>query len=300
MGLFGFFGKKPPTIMDGLVQSIYGNKPPKKQADLLEASQIASERLLLDLIEYSDVHDIAKRLFDGPMPYSTYDLAVSASLNFFKNTDLFDDLKLAQITARLQVAEWAREGKVVILLAQAFEDVLYKLYKPILAASAPTPDMQTPKVDEGVSDALDEILASLREANKGATPQSAAKTVRDVMAWQHNCLAASKLDPDYVPKADTAEIEKAFFFGLTAMALEVYDLPTGNHALFVENVVGGYFAIMDSDEIFSRYDEMQKLTDVYGVAFQLGLNLMVEYLASGKDENSKYLLTELIRESAED
>lgn len=138
MGIFGLFGKKPPTMMDGLVQSIYGDKPRKKQANLSEASRIAYEELLCEIIEYSDVHVIAKKLFDGPMPYSTHDLALSVSLNFFKDADLFDDLKEAQIAARLQLANWIREGKVAIPLAQAFEEVLYKLYKPVLAASAPT------------------------------------------------------------------------------------------------------------------------------------------------------------------
>jgi hypothetical protein len=299
MGIFGLFGKKPPTMMDGLVQSIYGNKPRKKQADLSEASRIAYEELLCEIIDYSDVHVLAKKLFDGPMPYSTHDLAISVSLNFFKDANLFDDLKEAQIAARLQLLNWIREGKVAVPLAQAFEEVLYKLYKPILAASAPTSDTQTPKVDESVSSEYDEFLASLREANKGATPQGAAKTVRDVMVWQHNCLAGSKLDSDYVPKAGAVDIEKAFFFGLAAMALEVYDLPSSN-ALFVKNVVGGYYAIMDSDEISSRYDEMQNAAEVHDAAFKLGLDLMVEKLASGKDENRRYLLTELIRDFAED
>jgi hypothetical protein len=171
MGIFGFFGKKPPTMMDGLVQSIYGNKPRKKLADLLEASRIACEELLCEIIEYSDVHVLAKKLFDGPMPYSTHDLAISVSLNFFKDADLFDDLKEAQIAARLQVLQWVREGKVVVPLAQAFEEVLYKLYKPILTASVPTSDRQTPNVDEGVSasieyasDVRNEVEKSLEKA----------------------------------------------------------------------------------------------------------------------------------------
>src|ERR1700676_2797092 len=106
MGIFGLFGKKPPTMMDGLVQSIYGDKPRKKQADLSEASRIAYEELLCEIIDYSDLHVLAKKLFDGPMPYSTHDLAISVSLNFFKDANLFDDLKEAQIAARLQLLNW--------------------------------------------------------------------------------------------------------------------------------------------------------------------------------------------------
>jgi hypothetical protein len=294
MGLFGFFRKTPPTIMDGLVGSIYDKRSGKKEADLLEASRVAFEELLCEIIEYSDVHVLAKKLFDGPMPYSTHDLAVSVSLNFFRDADLFDDLKEAQISARLQVVQWVREGKVVVPLAQAFEEVLYKLYKPVLAASAAKSNTQMPKIDETIDTEFEEILENLRVANNGATPQKAAKTVKDIMTWQHNVFMGQKLDEDFLPKADAVEIEKAFFFGLATMALEIYDLPDQS-VLFLKNVIGGFYAIMDSDEISLRFEEMREAADVYKDAFQMGLGLMVGYLVLGKDEKEKYVLTELIR-----
>lgn len=44
-------------------------------------------------------------------------------------------LMTIQMMARLTVSGWAKEGKVVIPLAMAFEDTLYKGYKPQLPAS---------------------------------------------------------------------------------------------------------------------------------------------------------------------
>jgi len=81
---------------------------------------------------------------------------------------------------------------------------------------------------------------------------------------------------------------------LATMALEIYDLPDQS-VLFLKNVIGGFYAIMDSDAISLRFEEMQEAADVYKDAFQMGLGLMVGYLVSGKDENEKYVLTELVR-----
>ena len=49
MGMFGLFRKKPRTIMDGLVGSIYGTRSGKKEADLLEASNDEAVRRVVKL-----------------------------------------------------------------------------------------------------------------------------------------------------------------------------------------------------------------------------------------------------------
>ena len=46
--------------------------------------------------------------------------------------NIFRQLQEVQMVARLLVIEWAGDGKVVVPLAKAFEDTLYKLYKPSL------------------------------------------------------------------------------------------------------------------------------------------------------------------------
>jgi hypothetical protein len=127
--MFGLFDKKRPTAMDGFIRAVYGDRPPAKSANLVEASHVAYKELLLEKVSVSEVQSCARGLFDGPMPYSTHDLAVSVSLNFFKNPELVDRLQDAQLNARTKVGNWAREGKVVGPLAQSFEAVLHKRYE---------------------------------------------------------------------------------------------------------------------------------------------------------------------------
>jgi hypothetical protein len=69
-------------------------------------------------------------LATGPIPYSTHDLALSASLKFFKDTDYMERLQTAQLNARMKMIEWLRAGLVAPALAESFEGVLYKLYQP--------------------------------------------------------------------------------------------------------------------------------------------------------------------------
>jgi hypothetical protein len=128
--MFGMFKRKPPTLMDAFVRTIYGANPPRKSADLERSVTIAHEELLFECIALPEVKRVAGGLFQGPIPYSTHDLAVSTALAFFKAPEFIPVLTECQIPARLRVVNWAKDGKVVGLLAQNFEDVLYRVYKP--------------------------------------------------------------------------------------------------------------------------------------------------------------------------
>jgi hypothetical protein len=129
--MFGLFSKKkPPTALEAFIGLAYGNSPPPKTARLEDAVRIAREDLLLDLVPREEVAALAADLYRGPIPYSTNDLAVSIALNFFRRPDLIGKLQEAQLVARLMLLEWTQEKKVNSLLAKAFEDSLYKLYKP--------------------------------------------------------------------------------------------------------------------------------------------------------------------------
>lgn len=295
MGIFDIFKKVKPSVMDAVVASVYGNKPRGKQANLLEASHIACVKLLFEIVKYSDVHALAKKLFDGPMPYSTHDLAVSTSLGFFKNPELFDGLKEAQIVARLQVAEWCREGIVVVPLAQAFEDVLYKLYKPILSAVAEKKNADPVQV--GAESKT--LLEMMKEANRGTTAEAAAEVVSSAMTWQCSVLSSSRLGPDYCAKSDQDEIEKAFLFGLTIMASEVYDILDDENLLLLADVTGMHYAIDDDDEISSRIDEMWEAAKSHEDAFNKGYAVFLNYLTSGKNDDEKDALADLINENVE-
>ena len=136
--MFGLFKKKPPTVMDGLIRAIYGANPPPKSAELGRSIIIAREALLFGRVPLSEVRQRATELFKGPIPYSTHDLAVSTAFAFFKAPEFVKVLSEYQIPARLRVVDWAKDGTVVSPLAQSFEAVLYRVYKPTLSEAPAT------------------------------------------------------------------------------------------------------------------------------------------------------------------
>lgn len=128
--MFGIFKKKPANALDAFIRSVYGNPPPPKTANIKDAIDIAHGELLMDVISKEDIAVKAAELYSGPIPYSTHDLALSVALHFFKQPNLVPELSTPQLMARMKVLEWAQERKVVVPLAQSFEAILYKLYKP--------------------------------------------------------------------------------------------------------------------------------------------------------------------------
>ncbi len=130
--MFGFFKKRQPSQMDQFIKAMYGNKPPAKSADVTEAVRLAAEDLLCGTVDPDQLATLAKALNASPIPYSTHDLAVSVAMRIFKDADeqARQGLFTAQLTARLTALEWAKEGKLVPALLGAFENTLYKLYKP--------------------------------------------------------------------------------------------------------------------------------------------------------------------------
>jgi hypothetical protein len=129
--MFGLFSKKkkPQNALDELIFTIYGNPPPSKRANVGQAIAMANE-LLMGVIAKNEVSNQAIALNDGPIPYSTHDLALSIALNFFKQPEHVPQLFEAQLLARMTMLEWLQEGLVAPVLVESFESVLYKLYKP--------------------------------------------------------------------------------------------------------------------------------------------------------------------------
>jgi hypothetical protein len=165
--MFGIFKKKQPTVMDGVIRAIYGDNPPAKSADLERAITIAHEDLLAEQVPISEVQRIASGLFAGPMPYSTYDLAIASSLSFFKNPELFEALAEIQVPARLRVLNWMKGGKVAPGVLKIFEDTLYRLYKPGAEAAdeqdeQEEPDEQALEYTGGLADAVRFTEAALQ------------------------------------------------------------------------------------------------------------------------------------------
>lgn len=129
--MFGFFSKKkkPQNALDELIFAIYGNPPPPKRANVVQAVGLANA-LLQGVIGENEISNQANALSDGPIPYSTHDLALSTALNFFKQPEHVPQLFEAQLLARMKMLEWLQDGLVAPMLVQSFDDVLYKLYKP--------------------------------------------------------------------------------------------------------------------------------------------------------------------------
>jgi hypothetical protein len=134
--VFSFF-KKKPTLMDGVTHAVYGPNPPAKIADVQQAANLATG-LLHGRVRFSDIKALADQLYAGPMPYSTHDLATSVALNFFRRPELMQGLAKMQIVAPMHVLDWFKQGLVNPNIARAFEDALYKDYKPFVNAPART------------------------------------------------------------------------------------------------------------------------------------------------------------------
>lgn len=128
--MFGLFTrrKKTQSPLDELIFSIYGNPPPLKRANLIEAIALAND-LLLSSIDERELRSQAATLNDGPIPYSTHDLALSVAMSFFQRPENITELFEAQLVTRMQMVEWLQNGLVARALVQSFENTLYKLYK---------------------------------------------------------------------------------------------------------------------------------------------------------------------------
>lgn len=151
--MFGIFKKKQPSAMHGIIRAIYGDNPPAQSADLERAITIAHEDLLAEQVSISEVRRVTSGLAAGPMPYSTYDLAVATALSFFKNPELFVALEEVQIGARVHVLNWMKGGKVAPGVLKIFEDTLYRLYKPSAEADEPE-ELDEPEYTGGLADAV--------------------------------------------------------------------------------------------------------------------------------------------------
>lgn len=75
--MFGLFRKKRATAADALVAQIYGRQSPKSTAELEVAAFLAFEELLHRQVRREELLDLGRKLLTGPVPYSTYDLAVA-------------------------------------------------------------------------------------------------------------------------------------------------------------------------------------------------------------------------------
>jgi hypothetical protein len=136
--------KDTPTAMDAIIKLTYGNSPPQKSANLQEATELSCKTLLGNVVDIAEVREIATELYNGPMPYSTHDLAVATAMNLFRgaNRDRHEELARIQLLSRMTVLDWVKARKLNPLIAKTFEDSLYKLYKPVAPVAKIDHEMQ--------------------------------------------------------------------------------------------------------------------------------------------------------------
>lgn len=289
--MFGIFKKKQTNAMDGVIRAIYGNNPPANSADLERAITIAHEDLLAEQVPISDVRRIASGVAAGPIPYSTYDLAVAASLSFFKTPALFNTLAEIQVPARLRVLNWMKSGKVAPGVMKIFEDALYQLYKPTAEAAGETGE----KFDEA-----DRILgakfSAFQKQNAGQPLHHAAKVVCDFMIWQHNFASIEMPDDRTDKQEDHAKrIERAFLFGASGMAAQGFSLGRADEELFMLNIVGMYDGL-GPDDAENEVARIFEAGDAEEKANRIGAASLVEYLVNGKSDTHRVHLAALQRE----
>ena len=128
--MFGW-GSKKRTVMDEYIRVYYGADPPKRRADVEFAVTLACTKLLGNYVDAEEVRCIASNLYSGPIPYSTHDLALAAALSFYKSANLkrLEALSGVQLSARMELLDWLKEGYVAPMIAKTFEDNLYQLFK---------------------------------------------------------------------------------------------------------------------------------------------------------------------------
>lgn len=121
---------KPTTAFDSLIHALYGDNPPPRTAILSDSIQIAHDDLLLGVIPLKEVREVAKTQFESGVPYSTYDLAFSIALYFFKERPVKQDLFMAQLASISILGDAVVGGKLNPILAESFQNYTYTAYHP--------------------------------------------------------------------------------------------------------------------------------------------------------------------------
>jgi hypothetical protein len=118
------------SALDSLIEIVYGANPPSRTAVLSDSIQIAFDDLLLGVIPLKAITGKANELFISGMPFSTYDLAFSTALHFFREHPNKQDLFMAQLSATMILGDAVLEGKLNRTIAETFQEYVYTAYHP--------------------------------------------------------------------------------------------------------------------------------------------------------------------------
>lgn len=118
---------KKKTLLDEVSDVLYGENA-QKSANLDDAIKIAYEEILLKIVPENEVSSLAKALYDGPMAYSTDDLAFAVALNFFKNQMYTEKLRGTTIKTSAMLKNAIKRGSINPIFADSFDSVMKRLY----------------------------------------------------------------------------------------------------------------------------------------------------------------------------
>lgn len=121
---------KSTTAFDSLIHALYGDNSPPRMAILSDSIQIAHDDLLLGIIPLKEVTEVAKTQFESGIPYSTYDLAFSIALYFFKERPVKQDLFMAQLASIGILGDAVVDGRLNPTLAESFQNYTCTAYHP--------------------------------------------------------------------------------------------------------------------------------------------------------------------------
>lgn len=310
--IFGIFGKKkaPQSAMDALVRATYGENPPKRSADVAAAVDIAHTILLGGLVESKEVRSIATQLSAGPMPYSTHDLAISCAINIFRHAEgpRREALASIQVRSRLVLLAWIEEKKVAPLIARAFEDTLYKLFKdaphssqspagmlPPLENSAPS---RSSTQGRGTISAHDEERGELWQPleHEKSDPHAAAHRAVEFVIWQNNQLQMRKLDfEERIRNADDELLADAFVAAAIMAVRFHYSFGDDKEGVFIANCLGRLEGVADMELLTARWATMQAATSqVEGDILDSAMMSVCQYLKEGKKELPEHSLAAVL------
>jgi hypothetical protein len=121
---------KSTAAFDSLIHALYGDNPPPRSAILSDSIQIAHDDLLLSVIPLKEITEVAKTQFESGIPYSTYDLAFSTALYFFREHPAKQDLFTAQLASIGILGDAVVDGRLNPALAESFQNYTYTAYHP--------------------------------------------------------------------------------------------------------------------------------------------------------------------------
>ncbi len=217
--MFSFFRRKKTTLVDQFVNTVYGDISREKTADLDTAVALAADELLGGNFDREQLAAIAKQLNDGPLPYSTHDLAVSVALWALKAVSPSDQSALfeTQLKARLSVLDWLKEGKVVPALAAAFEHTLYEKFKPTEQANPTATEASTPPSKSASAEPPKRAIATVEGETVAVNAEWTGETLAEILDPASALRALLETHPSLADKDEP-------FLALAALRLVGFQL----------------------------------------------------------------------------